>query len=206
MTDESNERATSGPTGNDSGDIWRNQPTTSFRLSPTAIADAEHAHARVRRGVLAKSFAMLSGMALALYKMATVDEIFLRLAALGFVVLYGYVLFNLLRTRSGDATASDAERDGVGLLAPSLVHYRAALVRERDRLSGRRLWVPFAMAIPVALVVMFVLARAHPVLQRYLWIELTIFAVSMPLALWYGRRQGRQFQQRIDDLDRFIRD
>ena len=206
MTDQTNDPATSGSTGNDPGEIWRNQPTTSFRLSPTAIADAEHAHARLRRGVLAKSFAMLSGMALALYKMATVDEIFLRLAALGFVVVYGYVLYNLLRTRSGDASASAAEHDGVGLFAPSLVHYRAALVRERDRLSGRRLWVPFAIATPVALVVMFALARGHPVLQRYLWLEITVFAVAMPLALWYGRQQGRQFQLRIDDLDRFVRD
>lgn len=183
--------------------LWQNQPTAAFRLSSTAITAAEHEYARVRYGVAIKSVFMLLGVVMALYKAATVDGMILRFAALLFAAAYAQVLYLLHRTRRGDAESIAAERSGVGLAAPSLVHYRATLVRERDRLSGRRLWVPFAITIPTAFVVMISLARAHPALERYLPLELTLFAFAMPLALLYGRWQGRRFQAHIDLIDAF---
>jgi hypothetical protein len=116
------------------------------------------------------------------------------------------VLYTLQRTRRGDTEAIAAERAGMGLAAPLLVHYRAALVRERDRLSGRRFWVPFAISIPAGVAVMITLARTQPVHERYLAIELTLFATAMPLALLYGRWQGRRYQTHIDLLDAFTGD
>jgi hypothetical protein len=135
-----------------------------------------------------------------------VDQMVLRLGALAFAVAYGRVLYTLQRTRRGDDESIAAERAGAGLAAPLLVHYRAALVRERDRLSGRRLWVPFAIGIPAGFAVMILLARTHPALERYLAIELTLFATAMPLALLYGRWQGRRYQAHIDLLDAFTGD
>ncbi len=80
-------------------------------------------------------------------------------------------------------------------------HPRAALVCERNRLTGRRLWLPFAVGVPAGLVVMIGIAQARPALQRYVWLEIVMFAVAMPLALLVGHRRARRTQARIDDLD-----
>jgi hypothetical protein len=81
------------------------------------------------------------------------------------------------------------------------VHYRAELVRERERLAGRRMWVPFALAVPGGLLLLLGIAREYPPLRPYVWWELVAFAVAIPLALVFGRRRARRFQARIDDLD-----
>jgi hypothetical protein len=201
MTDNPNSSSSPEPTGSDPVALWKSQPTTAFRLSPAAIAAAEHEHARLRYGVTAKSAVMLIFLVLALYCVVTVDVSLIRVGSLAAAVAYGHVLYSLQRTRRGDVDAAAAEREGAGLAAPSLVHYRAALVRERDRLTGRRLWLPFAVAGPAGVVGMLGIAQARPVLQRYVWVELALFAMAMPLALLYGRHQGRQFETRIDDLD-----
>jgi hypothetical protein len=189
------------PTGADPVALWQSQPATAFRLSPAALAAAEHAHARLRRGVNVKSAFMLFFLVLALYAAVTIDIILIRIGSLAAAVAYGRVLYRLRRTRRADADAAAAEREGAGLAAPSLVHYRAALVRERERLTGRRLWLPFAIGIPAALIGMLGIAQARPELQRYVWVELAVFLVAMPLALLYGRQQGRGLQVRIDELD-----
>ncbi len=205
MTNEP-DAATPDPTTSDPVTLWQTQPTAAFRLTPTALATAEHEYARLRSGVAIKSTFMLLGIVLALYKAVTVHETLLRLAALGFVAAYGYVLYTLQRTRRGDAEGGSAERAGVGLAAPLLAHYRAALVRERDRLSWQRLWLPFAIAIPAGLVVMISLARVQPALGQYLVLELALFVIAMPLALLYGLKQGRRYQSHIDLLDAFAGD
>jgi len=201
MTADPNSSASPESTGADPVALWKSQPTTAFRLSPAALAAAEHEHARLRRGVTAKSAVMLIFLVLALYCVVTIDVPLIRVGSLLAAVAYGRVLYTLRRTRSGDADAAEAEREGAGLAAPSLVHYRAALVRERDRLTGRRLWLPFAIGIPAGLVGMLGIAQARPALHRYVWVELALFTMAMPLALLYGRNQGRRFQARIDDVD-----
>lgn len=203
MTDQPDSAASPEATNTDPVTLWQTQPTTAFRLTPTALATAEHEYTRLRYGVAIKSTFMLLGIVFALYKAVTVHEMLLRLAALAFVVAYGRVLYTLQRTRRGDAEGVAAERAGVGLAAPLLAHYRAALVRERDRLSWQRLWVPFAIAIPAGLVVMISLARAQPALGRFLVLELALFVTAMPLALLYGLTQGRRYQSHIDLLDAF---
>lgn len=204
MTDQP--AAAPEPNSTDPVRLWQNQPTPAYRLSPTAIATAEYEHTRLRAGVAIKSAFMLIGLMLAVYKAVTVDQTLLRLGAVVFAIAYGRVLYTLQRARRGDSGTIAAERAGAGLAAPLLVHYRAALVRERDRLSGRRLWLPFAISIPAGFAVMILLARTQPVLERYLAIELTLFATAMPLALLYGRWQGRRYQAHIDLLDAFTGD
>ena len=181
--------------------LWKGQPTSTYRLTPVAIATAEHEHARLRRGVNAKSATMLFFLVLALYCVVTSDVPLIRIGSLAMALAYGRVLYTLRRARSGDADAAAAEREHAGLVAPSLVHYRASLVRERDRLSGRRLWLPFAVAIPAGLGGMFGIAQARPALQPWIWVEILIFVSAMPLALLYGRHQGQRFQSRVEDLD-----
>ena len=170
MTADPNSSASPESTGADPVALWKSQPTTAFRLSPAALAAAEHEHARLRRGVTAKSAAMLIFLVLALYCVVTIDVPLVRVGSLLAAVAYGRVLYTLRRTRSDDADAAAAEREGAGLAAPSLVHYRAALVRERDRLTGRRLWLPFAVGIPAGLVGMLGIAQARPALHRYVWV------------------------------------
>lgn len=206
MTDDPNSSSFPGSSGDDPVTLWKSQPTIAFRLSPVALAAAEHEHARLRRGVTAKSAVMLIFLVLALYCVVTVDVPLVRIGSLAAAVAYGRVLYTLRRARSGDADAAAAEREGAGLAAPSLVHYRAALVRERDRLTGRRLWLPFAVAGPAGIVGMLGIAQARPALQRYVWVELAVFAVALPLALLHGRHQGRRFQARIDDLDQRLKE
>ncbi len=125
---------------------------------------------------------MLVFLVLASYKVVTVDAPILRIGALTMATAFGCVLYTLPRTRTGDADAAAADRAGAGLAAPALVHYRAALMRERDRLTGRRLWLPFALGISAGLAVMFRLAQARPALEQYLWIEWALFGTAMPLA------------------------
>lgn len=201
MTTDSKSSASPEPNAGDPVALWQGQPATAFRLSPTAIATAEHEHARLRHGVTAKSVVMLLFLVLALYCVVTIDVPLVRIGSLLAALAYGHVLYTLQRTRRGDVESEADEREGAGLAAPSLVHYRAALVRERERLTGRRLWLPFAAAIPAGVVGMLGIAQARPALERYVWVELALFAVAMPLALVYGRSQGRRFQARIDDLD-----
>ncbi len=201
MTDLS--AATPEPNDTDPVKLWQSQPTTAYRLSSTALATAQYEHTRLRAGVAIKSAFMLLGLVFALYKAVTVDQTLLRLGALALAVAYGRVLYTLQHTRRGDADTITAEQAGAGIAAPLLVHYRSALVRERDRLSGRRLWVPFAIGMPAGFVLMIALARAHPALERYLAIELTLFTAAMPLALLYGRWQGRRYQAQLDLLDAF---
>ncbi|WP_309670462.1 hypothetical protein [Gemmatimonas sp.] len=201
MTDQS--AAAPEPTNTDAVQLWQNQSIPAYRLSPTALATVEYEHTRLRVGVTIKSAVMLLGLVFAVYKAVTVDQALLRLGAVAFAIAFGRVLYTLQRTRRGDTETIAADRAGAGLAAPLLVHYRAALVRERDRLSGRRLWMPFAISIPAGFAVMIILARTQPVLERYLAIELTVFSTAMPLALLYGRWQGRRYQAHIDLLDAF---
>ena len=181
--------------------LWQSQPALAFRLSHAALAAAEHEHARLRRAVTVKSAIMLVFLVIALFCVVTMDVPLIRIGSLAAAVAYARVLYTLQRTRRSDAGGAAAEREGACLVAPSLVHYRAALERERDRLTGRRLWLPFAVAVPGGLVGMLGIAQARPALQRYVWLEMAVFAVAMPLALMVGRHDARRFQARIDDLD-----
>lgn len=181
--------------------LWQAQPTPAFRLSPAALAAAEREHARLRRAVGAKSAAMVVALAATVWSVATIDVPLIRLGSLAAAAAYARVLYTLQRTRGLDEAGAAAERAGAGLASPSLVHYRAALMRERDRLTGGRLWWPFAVGVPGCLLGLLGIAQRVPTLRPYVWLELAVFAVAMPLALVVGRRRARRFQARIDDLD-----
>ena len=185
----------------DPATLWQSQPTPAFRLSRAALAAADREHARLRRAVGAKAAVMVFFLLLAVWFAATVDVLLIRLGCLAAAAGYARVLYTLLRTRRLDAAGAAAERAGAGIAAPSLVHYRAALVRERDRLSGGRLWLPFAVGVPGFLLLLLGVAQQVPALRPYVWLELAAGAVALSLALVVGRRRGRQFQARIDDLD-----
>lgn len=185
--------------------LWQSQPTPPFRLSPAAVAAAEREHARLRRAVGAKSAVMAVALVVALGYAVAFDLWFVRLFCLAAAAGYAHVLYNLRRARQDDADGVAAERAGAGLAAPSLAHYRAALARERDRLTGPRLWLPFAVAVPAMLVLLLGMARMAPGLRPALWLILGAFAVAMPLALVVGRRRARWLQARIDDLDALTR-
>lgn len=181
--------------------LWQSQPTPAFRLSPAALATAEREHARLRRAVGAKSATMAVAIVVALAYAVAIDLWLVRLGCLAAAAAYAQVLYNLRRARRDDADGAAAERAGAGLAAPSVVHYRAAIARERDRLTGPRLWLPFAVAVPAMLLLLLGMARMAPGLRPVLWLILGAFAVAMPLALVVGRRRARWLQARIDDLD-----
>ena len=201
MTPDLDDSGRLEPTAADPVALWQGQRAPAFRLSPAALAAAEHEHARLRRRVTTKSAIMLFFLVLALYLVVTADILLARIGCMAAAAAYGRVLYTLQRTRRGDADDAAAEREGAGLAAPAFVHYRAALVRERDRLSGRRLWLPFAIAVPGVLVLLLGTAQARPALQRYLALEAALIVATMPVALLVGRRRARHLQLRIDELD-----
>jgi hypothetical protein len=192
MTADPNSSPGSESTAAEAMALWQGQPVPAFRLSPAALADADRAHVRLRRRVVAQSAVMVVGIVATLWFAVNVDVLLIRIGSLAAAVGFGLRLGLLQRRRR--SAAEDAAVERASFAAPSLVYYRAALVRECDQYTGRRLWLPFAISVPAALLLMLGIVQAVPALERYVWIELAMFSVAM-----------QRLQARIDDLDALTR-
>jgi hypothetical protein len=185
------------PMPDDPRALWQRQPTEEFRLSPAEL-----------RAMVARSHRTLRRMTVAMYAGPAVNVVLCGVGLVAFtdplmragIVLVGLAFVQLAvalwRTRlAREAARLTPHAD------PSILSYRADLLRHRALNGGRQLWLRFALGIPGGALFFLGFARAFPALARYIYMELALFLVVMPISFLLLRRRGRTYQRQIDELD-----
>ena len=186
----------SGDRSLDPRDVWQNQQAESFRLSPDEIelkllAVSDMSRKRWFFVVLSLTI-LIPGLGLwwtrfpnPLSRFGTV----LTLIGSAYVAAQAYVIRR--RQREADLGAASDE--------PSVAFYRAALERQRDFHRGAWLWSRLAIFLPGP--VIFALSAKSNSRVSLIAI-IAIFVLLGILAIPLNLSRARNFQRRIDELDR----
>jgi hypothetical protein len=178
----------------DARDVWQGQSAAPFRMSPEDLADRIARFDRESRKLyitVALACAILiPGMAL--WWVRFPDPI-ARLGTILTVIGAGYIagqVYVMRRRKSEADTIAAGEK-------PSVAFYRAALERQRDFHRGKWLWSRLAIFVPGPLIFMVGGGRNVPLI-----LKIAIFVLLGVIAIPLNLGRARDYQRRIDELDR----
>jgi hypothetical protein len=88
---------------------------------------------------------------------------------------------------------------------PSLLAYRAALIRRIGDDTGARLWSRLAIGVPAAALFLYGFAKAYPALAPLIAVEAVAISLGLGFAFANAARRAKRCQAELDalnDLDR----
>jgi hypothetical protein len=182
----------------DAGAIWRSQPGEEMTVSLNQIVNrrTQELSASTRSEILMSILAALLFAGVMAWRIEPHD----RLQWIGFGAVIGWVVISLIWFRRRIWRPELSRPDAVA--APGLEYYRTELERRRDHL--RNAWVWHGPLVLACLVFVAVLTgRASPGLDRLPRVlpMVALLAVWTGYGLWRRRRQAKEIQREIDEIE-----
>ena len=186
--------------------LWQGQPAESFRLSAAQlrarIAHATRARRRLQLLGAVQHVGTLFGIVATTVVAVRVSDPLMRAGAVLLAIVFVYRWIVLRHT----ATASREPAGALVSTEPSLVAYRAALLRRLAEDRGPLLWSRLAIGAPAAAMFLYGFARAKPSLAPIIAVEAIAIAAGLGLAFTIAARRARRYQAELDSLDSLERD
>ena len=182
--------------GRDVLDLWQNQTSEGFRMTPEEIQLKvqeldKKLRLRTYNGYLVCGFLIVCFAIWTAYE----RDMLMRLGAVATIIAVGYLGYQVHQNRFRRPPASD-------LANSSIDHLRTELERQRDFHRGQKFWSRMLLLAPAGLLFFIGFAQAHPEVIKIIRIEIISFVVfviaAVPLNLWMARK----YQRQIDELDR----
>lgn len=181
---------------NDVVDLWQNQTSEGFRMTPEEmqmkVQDLEKKlRARTQGGYMVCVFLILAFGTWAMIE----DDPLMRLGAVATIAAVAFLGYQVHQNRFRTIPAA-------AIAAPSIEHLRSELERQRDFHRGKRFWTRMLLLVPAGLLFFFGFARAHPELIRTIQIEIVSFLLIAASAIPLNLRMAKKYQRQIDELAR----
>jgi hypothetical protein len=177
-------------------DLWQNQTTEGFRMTPGEIETKlrkleEKMRQGVRNGYLVFAFLIIS---LSIWIIVDPDTL-TRLGAAAVMLAIIFIGLQVYESRFRVPSAS-------AIATSSIEHLKRELERQRDFHRGKRFWSRLSLIAPAGMLFFAGFARAHPELIHIIRLEIASFIVIVFATIPLNLRMAKKYQRQIDELDR----
>ena len=184
----------------DPGAIWRDQPEEEIQVNLEQIVNrrTEELSSSTRSEILMSVGAALLLVGVMVWRFAPAHDRFLEV---GFAAVIAWVVISLYWFRRRIWRRGPASPDAIA--APGLEYYRQQLEQRRDHLRNAWLWHgPLFLACMILIAILTGKASPAMVPLRNVLPLVVLLVVWTGFGLIRRRRQARELQREIDEMDR----
>jgi hypothetical protein len=187
----------------DPGALWRSQPGEEVQVNIDRIVKrrARELYSKTRAEIITSVSAPILFIAVVAWRFGFQND---RVVQWGFALIVTWIVISLYSMRRRIRRRSEPSPDA--LAAASMDYYRLQLQERRQHLRSLWLWHgPMFLACVVFLGA--VLGRVWPIYQRMVNVLpfAALLVVWSVLNLWQRRRQARELERELEELDAFRR-
>ena len=187
------------PEQNDAGAVWRAQPEEKHPVTMQQLMNRRTRElcSKTRAEIIMSIGAALFFIAVIIWRLGLAQD---RSSQLGLLAVVAWILISLYRFRDRIWRAEPLPRDA--LAATGVEFYRKELERRRDHLRNAWIWSgPLILSCLILLAI--VLGQAFGSAERLLRVVpfLVLLAGWTAFGVWLRRRQARELQREIDEID-----